>query len=107
MAGRSLKNPREFKAVYSSKNKAFGKYFFVAWKKAKSMSMRLGLTVSSKVGNSVTRNRIKRVLREIVRANKKSFPAAEVVITARVGAGDISNEEVRKEISSLIKKVHA
>lgn len=105
MAGRSLKNPREFKAVYSSKLKAFGRYFFVAWKKAE--RMRLGLTVSSKVGNAVTRNRIKRVLREMVRANKKSFPAVDVVITARAGAGDISNEEVRKEISFLIKKVHA
>lgn len=50
---------------------------------------RLGLTVSSKVGNAVVRARIRRYLRECFRKKKSSLPAGiDLVLIARQGAKD-------------------
>ena len=50
---------------------------------------RLGLTVSSKVGNAVLRNRIRRRLRELFRAQKSSLPKGiDLVLIARQAAAE-------------------
>jgi ribonuclease P protein component len=47
---------------------------------------RVGITVSSKVGDAVVRNRVKRRLREAVRHEMRGFPAVDLVLTARPSA---------------------
>ncbi len=51
---------------------------------------RIGITVSSKVGNAVERNRVKRWIREAWRGVAQDLPAVDVVVIARpsaLGAG--------------------
>lgn len=51
---------------------------------------RIGITVSSKVGNAVERNRVKRWIREGWRSVVRDLPAVDVVVIARpavLGAG--------------------
>lgn len=57
---------------------------------------RVGLTVSSKVGNAVVRNRIKRKLREAVRHERRALPAVDLVLVARAAAGDTSVADFRR-----------
>ncbi|RMG17846.1 MAG: ribonuclease P protein component [Deltaproteobacteria bacterium] len=48
---------------------------------------RVGITVSRKVGNAVTRNRVKRWLREVWRHNREALPESiDVVLIARPSA---------------------
>ena len=48
---------------------------------------RLGITVSSKVGNAVVRNRVKRIVREVVRNLWRDIEApGDVVIIAKLDA---------------------
>lgn len=48
---------------------------------------RLGVTVSGKVGNSVTRNRIKRRIREYFRRHRAELPpATDILVIARKSA---------------------
>jgi ribonuclease P protein component len=54
---------------------------------------RLGLTVSGKVGNSVTRSRVKRLLREVFRKLRAALPPSlDVVVVARPSAAKTSLE---------------
>ena len=57
---------------------------------------RVGLTVSSKVGGAVERNRIKRKLREAIRLELGDLPAVDVVLVARASATAASVEELRE-----------
>lgn len=47
---------------------------------------RIGITVSSKVGNAVERNRVKRWIREGWRAVGADLPAVDLVVIARPAA---------------------
>jgi ribonuclease P protein component len=57
---------------------------------------RVGLTVSSKVGNAVVRNRIKRKLREAVRHELAALPAVDLVIVARASSKDATVADLRR-----------
>jgi ribonuclease P protein component len=51
---------------------------------------RVGLTVSTKVGPAVVRNRVKRRLREAVRHELTTLPAVDLVLVARSSAKNAS-----------------
>ncbi len=56
---------------------------------------RLGVTVSSRVGNSVTRSKVKRRFREIFRRRRSLLPeGCDVVLVARPGAERASYREL-------------
>ncbi len=47
---------------------------------------RLGVSVSKRIGNAVTRNQVKRWVREAFRAAAEELPAVDLVVVARAGA---------------------
>lgn len=66
---------------------------------------RLGITVSKKVGESVERNRVKRLVREAFRRHKALFPAGhDVVFVAKRGAVEAGFDRVVQEIERLCRK---
>jgi ribonuclease P protein component len=66
---------------------------------------RLGITITKKIGNAVTRNRLKRVIREFYRHYKHRLPQGfDVVIIARSGAADLTHEQVRLQLQTLTKR---
>ena len=63
---------------------------------------RLGLVVSRRVGGAVTRNRVKRVVREWFRRNRKQLPArSDVVVIARVGAAGLATQDAWNDLAAL------
>ena len=64
--------------------------------------LRVGFTVSKKVGSAVARNRIKRWFREFVRKNLSLFPQAHIVFLAKPGCARAKHKEVDQAIQSLL-----
>jgi len=68
---------------------------------------RVGLTVSSKVGGAVMRNRIKRRLREAVRLERAQLPAVDLVLVARASAASASVEDFRRWLRRAAERISA
>ncbi len=66
---------------------------------------RIGISVSKKVGKSVVRSRVKRLINEAYRLNKDSYlKGYDFVIIARVSSHDRSYSEVEKALIHVFKK---
>ena len=64
---------------------------------------RLGVTVSKRVGNAVTRNRIKRCIREWFRQRRTALPAgSDTVVIARRSAGALANAEIARALDGAL-----
>ena len=60
---------------------------------------RLGITVSKKVGKAVTRNRIKRIIRDYFRLNRRLLPGRlDINIIARQPSGRIGAAAIRSHL---------
>ena len=67
---------------------------------------RLGLTVSTKVGRAVVRNRVRRRLREIYRLHEDMLSlGCDVVIVARVRAASSDYHQLEKSFLRLADKL--
>lgn len=66
---------------------------------------RIGISVSKKVGKSVVRSRVKRLINEAYRLNKDSYlKGYDFVIIARVSSHDKSYSETEKALIHVFKK---
>ena len=100
----SLKKNNEFQRVYrkgtSQANRSLVMY--VLENKDRHMENRLGISVSKKVGNSVVRHRITRLIRESYRLNETSFrQGVDIVVVARPSAKDRSYQEIESALMHL------
>jgi ribonuclease P protein component len=67
---------------------------------------RLGLSVSKKVGSAVTRNSVRRRLREIFRSSSSSLPASlDLVISAKPAAAQASFDDLSEEFARSLKRL--
>lgn len=65
---------------------------------------RLGISVSKKVGNSVVRHRVTRLVRESYRLHEAVFNSGlDIVIVARTSAASVGYEEIESALLHLGK----
>jgi len=79
---------------------------FVVLSKANDMEQnRLGVTVTTRVGNAVVRNRIKRLVREFFRRRKETIlHGHDIVVIAKRGAEELSLGEVTAELETALSQ---
>jgi len=67
---------------------------------------RVGLTVSTKVGNAVVRVRIRRVLRELFRKRRHQLPGGiDLVFIARASAAEADFAELSNAFDAVARKL--
>ena len=93
----SLKNSKEFSFVYHH-GKSYANRYLVMYVVENYLGKnRLGISVSKKVGNSVVRHRLTRLIRENIRLREEMFSdgsGKDIVVIARVAAKGSSYREI-------------
>ena len=102
----SLKKNYEFKRLYNKGKSAASKYIAVYVRKNGRDENRLGITVSTKLGGAVRRNRIRRRLKEAYRINEhKLRKGHDLVIVARMSSQDAKWSELEASVLTLFTKL--
>jgi len=100
-----LLSRHDFLSIPQQGHKVHAPHFIVIYRVTTGTAPRIGITVSRKVGNAVIRNRVKRRIREFYRLHKGLFPAADVNIIARQGAGGLSTVHMWHELAGALRRV--
>ncbi|PHV70622.1 ribonuclease P protein component [Sporanaerobium hydrogeniformans] len=102
----SLKKNFEFRVVYK-KGRSFANRYLVLYKYRNNKGInRLGISVSKKVGNSVVRSRVTRLVRESYRLNEEIInkDGWDFVIVARSAANGATYQEISSSLLCLLKQ---
>ena len=101
----SLKKNQDFQKVYKNGTSKGNRYLVMCVLKNQYMKNRLGISVSKKVGNSVVRHRITRLIRESYRLHEMEFEKGlDIVVVARPLAKDRSYQEIESALMHLAGK---
>ncbi|MDY6323556.1 MAG: ribonuclease P protein component [Catonella sp.] len=103
----SIKDNRDFKKVYHKGRSYANKFLVMYAMKNNSDLSRRGISVSKKVGNSVVRHRVTRLIRESIRLNQgKIKQGYDIVIIARNAAKDRGYREIESAFLHLCRLHH-
>lgn len=98
----SLRKNYEFRRLYQKGKSAVSPCLAVYCRRSGGGVNRLGITVSNKLGNAVTRNRIRRRLREIYRLNEPRFRRGrDIVAVARARSVGVDYPTLEREFLAL------
>ncbi len=101
----SLKKNYEFKIVYKKGKSIANRQLIMYILPNRKETNQLGISVSKKVGNSVVRSRVTRLIRESYRLNEDCIQTGfNIVFIARNDAAAISYHEMEKSVKHLLKK---
>lgn len=98
----SLKKSRDFQNVYKNGFSCSNKYLVMYIIKNGTSINRLGISVSKKVGNSIVRHRLTRLIRESYRLQEDRFRCGfDIVVIVRVSAKDKNYKEMESALLHL------
>ena len=98
----SLHKGKEFSDVYTKGSSKANKYLVMYVHDNGLSYNRIGISVSKKVGNSVVRHRIRRLIKESLRLNGDRFNIGlDLVVIARGTAKDRTYQEIAGAVSHL------
>ena len=103
----SLKKNHQFQSVYRNGISKVNRQFVILVIKNDLPYNRIGISVSKKVGNSVIRHRVTRVIREVVRLHwEEILQGYDIVIVARNSAKESDYHQFESAIMHLLKLHH-
>lgn len=99
-----LKRRASFSYVYRKGDKASARHLTLFCAKSRE-GLKIGISVSKKVGNAVTRNRVKRLIREGLNPLVDSInPKFMYVVVARESSATLGYHEMVEEVRKVFEK---
>ncbi len=101
----SLRKNEDFRTCYRDGKSYANKYLVVYVRENGLDRNRVGISVSKKVGNSVVRHRIKRLVHESYRLHEGEFDSgSDIAVVGRRSADGASYKEIERALLFLLKK---
>lgn len=100
-----LRKQAEFQRVYARKRSVSNDWLIVYGCENDLSHLRLGLSISRKVGNSVHRNRIRRLYREAFRLTRQEMPYHLDIILIPRKPDEPSFEDLKRELPRLVRRL--
>lgn len=102
----SIKENQVFRRLYRQGKTAVNPLLAIYCRKNRLGCNRLGVTVSTKVGNAVTRNRVRRRIKEAYRIHEGAFsPSYDIVVVSRVRCAQAEFREIEQALLELCGKL--
>jgi len=100
-----LRNGRRIREVRRSGPSVSNHWLVIVRLPGQEPQSRFAFAVSRRIGNAVTRNRIKRLMREAVRYSLPCVSGSwDVLFIARTAAATASYAEIRRAVTDLLQK---
>ena len=100
----SLKKNKDFQTVYKKGKSLANSYLVMYILKNETQRNRLGISVSKKVGNSVVRHHLTRLVRESYRLSEEHFQCGyDIVVIVRTSAKEKNYHEIESALIHLGK----
>lgn len=101
----SINNNRDFMFMYRRARSLCADCLVLYYRKNKTDNLRLGITVTKKVGKAVVRNRIRRRIREVFTELSGEIPPSyDIIIVSRAKAAQCDYSEIKSALKYLLKK---
>ncbi len=103
----SLRSNFDFQCVYKNGKSYANKYLVMYVLENNTNKNRLGISVSKKVGNSVVRHKVTRLIRESYRLHENIFNSGlDIVVIARNSTSTVSYRKIESALLHLAKLHH-
>ena len=101
-----LRKRPDFERLSKDGDRINSKYFLIVYARNGLGRLRLGVTVSKRVGRAVIRNRLKRLVREHFRQRKGLFgDSYDVNVIAKGGTCDLSSRGIREALEAIDRDI--
>ena len=94
---------KTYQAIFSKGTSVDNRKFVLYHLEKNQSHYRVGLSVSKKLGNAVTRNSIKRKIRHVIMELSPNLLNQDFVIIARKGVEELDYHEVKKNLLHVLK----
>ena len=99
-----IKKDRQFRYIYSRGKSFANKRLVIYYIKNNDEKLRVGISISKKVGKAVVRNSLRRLIKENIRLNQNLKSGYSMIFLARVGADDLDFNTMKSSINHLLKR---
>lgn len=99
-----VKKNKEFSYIYKKGKFYSCKYFLVHFVDTKLEVAKIGISVSKKIGNSVVRSKVKRIMSEVVRLSLPTLKIKNYIITLKPDVVEADFKKLTVEFNNFITK---
>lgn len=96
-----VKEKKDFDRAFKKKNQSFCRYAYLYTYDNELDNFRFGICVSKKIGNAVTRNKIKRRVKDIIDKSALQFLNKDYIIVLKKSVKDAEYLKLKEEILKL------
>ena len=100
----TLKKDKEFRYVYKKGKSFANKNLVIYYIKNNTKDLKIGISISKKVGKAVVRNRLRRLIKENLRNMNYIKTGYTIIFLSKIGSEKIDYNQMKGSIKHILKK---